>query len=81
MKVKTEEVPFEPKIVKNVSTESDEYFPMISPDNELIYYTRKADRRDMGAMQPVWREMFTSSKRPNIKSDFVFTSLLIIDCI
>jgi outer membrane protein OmpA-like peptidoglycan-associated protein/tetratricopeptide (TPR) repeat protein len=69
-KVKTEEVPFEPRIVKNVSTGTDEYFPMISPDNELIYYTRKADMRDLGAMQSDMREMFTSSKRPNMKSEF-----------
>ncbi|NRA13540.1 MAG: hypothetical protein HRT57_16475, partial [Crocinitomicaceae bacterium] len=68
--VKTEEVPFEPRIVKNVSTNLNEYFPMISPDNELIYYTRKADMSGMGTVQSNWREMFTSSKRPDMNSEF-----------
>ena len=40
-KIKTEEVPFDPKRVRNVCTSTDEYFPMISPDNELMYFTRK----------------------------------------
>lgn len=67
-KVKTEEVPFEPRIVKNVSTGTDEYFPMISPDNELIYYTRKNKVGD-GFMSKD-KEQFTFSKRSNMKSDF-----------
>lgn len=68
--VKTDEVPFEPRIVKNVSTMTDEFFPMISPDNELIYYTRRADMKDKGAIQSDIREMFTFSKRPDINSEF-----------
>lgn len=67
-KVKTEEVPFEPRIVKNVSTGTDEYFPMISPDNELIYYTRKNKVGD-GFMAKD-KEQFTFSKRSTMKSDF-----------
>lgn len=36
------EVPFQPVTVMNVSqAESDENFPMISPDNELMFFTRK----------------------------------------
>ena len=34
-------VPFNPKVVQNVSSSFDEYFPMISPDNELMFFTRK----------------------------------------
>lgn len=34
-------VPFDPKVVKGVSTEHDEYLPMLSPDNEQLYFTRK----------------------------------------
>ncbi len=37
-------VPFKPVIVPNVSSPFDEYFPMISPDNELMFYTRKYDK-------------------------------------
>lgn len=63
-------VPFDPKIVQNVSTERNEYFPMISPDNELIFYTRKRDRRAKGDIMSKIREEFTWSKRPDMFSSF-----------
>lgn len=68
--VKSKEVPFAPKIVRNVSTDKDEYFPMISPDNELIFYTRKLDRKNLGDIQSNVVEEFTFSKRPNMVTDF-----------
>lgn len=68
--VKTQEVPFDPVVVRHVSSGTNEYFPMISPDNELIFYTRTVDRRDMGAIQSQWREEFTFSQRADYKSDF-----------
>jgi len=68
--VKSKEVPFAPKIVRNVSTDKDEYFPMISPDNELIFYTRKLDRANLGDIQSNVVEEFTFSKRPNMITDF-----------
>ena len=34
-------VPFEPKPVPGISTEYDEYLPIISPDNEMALFTRK----------------------------------------
>lgn len=63
-------VPFEPKIVRNVSTTDDEYFPMISPDNELIFFTRKLDRRAKGDMVGRMVEEFTWAKRKDMNSDF-----------
>lgn len=69
-KVLNEAVPFNPVIVKNVSTVTNEYFPMISPDNELIFFTRTMDRRDPGAVQSVWREEFTFAQRPDYHYDF-----------
>lgn len=68
--VKSEEVPFDPVIVRNVSTMTNEYFPMISPDNELIFYTRTVDRKDRGAIVSDWREEFTFSQRPDYHYDF-----------
>jgi outer membrane protein OmpA-like peptidoglycan-associated protein/tetratricopeptide (TPR) repeat protein len=68
--VKTKEVPFNPVIVKNVSSSEEEYFPMISPDNELIFYTRKMDVADIGSIRSDIREMFTVSQRRSIKDDF-----------
>src|SRR5690554_3710875 len=62
----SEEVPFSPKKVENVSTHQDEYFPMISPDNELIFYTRKVDRTAKGDIISTIREEFTWSKRKGV---------------
>ena len=68
--VKSREVPFEPVLVRNVSTANDEYFPMISPDNELIFYTRKKDARNLGDTHAKIQEQLTYSARPNMKTDF-----------
>jgi tetratricopeptide (TPR) repeat protein len=65
-----EEVPFDPQIVRNVSKTTDEYFPMISPDNELIFYTRKMDRTNKGDIVGTIREEFTWSKRMNVHTEF-----------
>ncbi len=73
-KIKTEEVPFNPVIVPNVSSATHEYFPMISPDNEIMYYTRVVDRNTLGDGQIFKssniREEFYFSRRPDIKSLF-----------
>lgn len=63
-------VPFDPSIVENVSTERDEYFPMISPDNEIMFYTRRVDRSAKGDIVSTIREEFTWSKRKNMHSTF-----------
>lgn len=56
-------VPYNPSIVPNVSSKSDEYFPMISPDNDLMFYTRKVDRTNKGDMMKNIVEEFTFSER------------------
>jgi len=63
-------VPFEPKLVANVSTASDEYFPMISPDNDLLFFTRKVDRTNLGDIAINIREEFTVASRNNVSSNF-----------
>ncbi len=68
--LQTKKVPFEPKIVKNVSTSDDEYFPMITPDNEFMFYTRKLDVGNQGIVSTNIVEQFTSSRRPTVSSDF-----------
>jgi outer membrane protein OmpA-like peptidoglycan-associated protein/tetratricopeptide (TPR) repeat protein len=65
-----DEVPFDPSLVKNVSTSRNEYFPMISPDNEIIFYTRRVDRTAKGDIISTIREEFTWSKRKNMNSEF-----------
>lgn len=64
------EVPFNPSLVKNVSSTNDEYFPMISPDNELMFYTRRLDRRSLGDIRSNIKEEFTKSERVDIYSLF-----------
>ncbi|MCB0482775.1 MAG: PD40 domain-containing protein [Flavobacteriales bacterium] len=35
-------VPFDPQVVRDVSTnDADEYLPLLSPDNEFLYFTRR----------------------------------------
>ncbi len=63
-------VPYKPELVKNVSSPKDEYFPMISPDNELIFYTRKLDRKNLGDLVSNVVEEFTYSYRPDVNSLF-----------
>jgi len=63
-------VPFESKIVRNVSSGNDEYFPMISPDNELIFYTRKLDKRTLGDIKGSVVEEFSFSSRKTVQFDF-----------
>ena len=58
-------VPFAPEIVRSVSSEKDEYFPMISPDNDLLFYTRKVDRTKLGDIAQNVVEEFTVSTKSN----------------
>tara|TARA_R110002072_G_scaffold301400_1_gene481012 strand:- start:7531 stop:9603 length:2073 start_codon:yes stop_codon:yes gene_type:complete len=69
-KVKENVVPFKPKLVKNVSTDKNEYFPMLSPDNELIFYTRKLDRKNIGDLKSNVVEEITFSKRETVMQSF-----------
>ena len=63
-------VPYDPVKVVNVSTEMDEYLPMISPDNELIFYTRRGDFRSLGDLQSNVSEMFSVSQRKSVNAPF-----------
>jgi len=61
-------VPFEPSMVQNVSSELDEYFPMLSPDNDLLFFTRKVNRKNLGDMSDNIVEEFTVAERTSINS-------------
>jgi outer membrane protein OmpA-like peptidoglycan-associated protein len=68
----TKTVPFDPKPVKNVASAKDEYVPMLSPDNELIFYTRKLEgnQRENVYGDVVFIEQLTQSVRSGVQSDF-----------
>jgi len=66
-------VDFNPRNVKGVSTEHDEYLPMLSPDNEWAYFTRKRNTSSdlslpVGTPGNDGREYFTRSKAMTIDS-------------
>ena len=71
IEMKSKKVPFDPKIVPNVSSANPEYFPMISPDNELMFFTRKVDLGGTGEIvRDKIQEQFSYSLRPNIATSF-----------
>ena len=41
-------VPYNPELVMGISTEDDEYLPLISPDQEIAFFTRRGSREDFG---------------------------------
>jgi len=61
-------VSFNPKIVTGISTEFDEYLPIISPDQELSFFTRRSDKTSLYAIVSTSIEEFVSSKK--IKGKF-----------
>ncbi len=67
---KSNAVPYNPVMVPNVSSKLDEYFPMISPDNELMFFTRKVDDKALGEMTSYWVEKFTVAKRDKMTLPF-----------
>ncbi len=62
-------VPFKPYSVPNVSSQKHEYLPMISPDGELIFFTRKGAEEEHGVKE-VLVEEFTVSLRKSLAEDF-----------
>jgi outer membrane protein OmpA-like peptidoglycan-associated protein/tetratricopeptide (TPR) repeat protein len=71
IELNSKKVPFEPKMVPNVSSVNPEYFPMISPDNELMFFTRKVDLGGTGEIvRDKIQEQFSYSLRPDIATPF-----------
>jgi len=63
-------VPFNPTIVENVSTEAGEIFPMISPDNEILFFTREINKKALGDITSRLVQEFTMSYRKDMNSPF-----------
>ena len=58
-------VKFNPQIVKGVSTQDDEYLPIISPDQELSFFTRRSDKMSLQDITTTTIEEFVFSKKIN----------------
>lgn len=63
-------VAFNPIKVAGVSSSYDDYLPLISPDGEIMFYTRKSEKQAKGEFSARIVEEFTWSLRPDINSKF-----------
>lgn len=69
-KLFTNTVPFNPKVIKQVCTYEDEFLPMLSPDNEILLFTKrymKQGRDQLTAKQA--EELFLANKSDSIFSN------------
>jgi len=56
-------VQFNPEIVSGISTIFDEYLPIISPDQELSFFTRRSDKSSFSSITNTSVEEFVSSRK------------------
>lgn len=56
-------VAFDPKVVSGASTSAEEYLPMLSPDNQYLFFTRKVLDDSRSAVGEVERELFIQSRK------------------
>lgn len=58
-------VPFNPEPLREVSTANPEYLAVISPDQEICFFTRRFEELKRGALTPVSVEKFMVSHKHN----------------
>ena len=63
-------VPFFPVLVDNVSTRGEEYLPMISADDQSIFFTRVYNKKGLGDIVTTRVEELVLAKRDNPNSKF-----------
>jgi len=62
--------PLRPELLPGVDTPADEYLPMFSPDNELLFFTRISKYQAKGDRYPRDVEELTEARRPDVLNDF-----------
>jgi len=62
--------PLDPKLVRNVSTPAKEYLPILSPDNELMFFTRLSKVQAKGDIMARDVEQLMEARRSDVKADF-----------
>ena len=57
-------VPFKPEVLADVSSEADEYLPVITPDQQYLYFTRRTNEKERGVFgeRDIKVERFNFSK-------------------
>lgn len=56
-------VPFNPVVVEGVSTKSDEYLPILSPDQDYFFFTRRFLKKGLDMLVPTYIEEFVYSQK------------------
>ena len=54
-------VPYNPQPVPGISTKDDEYLPILSPDNDIAFYTRRRVKKEVGMLRAETVEEFITS--------------------
>lgn len=62
--------PLDPKVLRGVSTPAEEYLPMLSPDNELLFFTRVSKVKALGDIVARDVEELTEARRKDVAEDF-----------
>ena len=62
-------VSYNPKIVKDISTKYDEYLPIISHDQELLFFTRRYQKNSLHSITNTTIEEFVIAKKLDGKFD------------
>lgn len=65
-----DKAPMVPKPLRGVDTPADEYLPMFSPDNELLFFTRMSKYQALGDRFARDVEELTEARRTSVQADF-----------
>lgn len=65
-----DKIEYNPVKVAGVSSGSDDYLPLISPDGEIMFFTRTVMKQAKGDYVQKMNEEFSWSRRPDINSMF-----------
>jgi outer membrane protein OmpA-like peptidoglycan-associated protein len=58
-------VPFEPVSLQSINTYEDEFLPMLTPDNDKLFYTRRFTKQGRNELVPRQVEELTCSQQAN----------------
>ena len=67
-------VPYDPQPVLGISTNDDEYLPILSADNDIAFYTRRRVKQEVGMLRAETVEEFIISSKKG--GDFNFGDLM-----
>ena len=65
-----DQIEYTPVRVAGVSSPTDDYLPLISPDGEIMFFTRTVSKQAKGDVAPRTYEHFSWCKRPDINTRF-----------